>query len=54
MWLRDFLPKEILNARILLFNHNTRWRTNAVSKTLKDHGDDLLRALRSVSKTPEV
>jgi len=54
MWLRDFLPKENLNARILLFNHNTRWQSNAVSKSLKDHGKDLLRALRRVRQTPEV
>jgi hypothetical protein len=54
MWLRDFLPKEDLNARILLFNHNTRWQTNAVSKTLKDHGNDLLGALRVVRQAPEV
>jgi hypothetical protein len=54
MWLYDFLPKEKLNARILLFNHNTRWQTNAVSKSLKDYGKDLLRALRRVRQTPEV
>jgi hypothetical protein len=54
MWLRDFLPEGNLNARIMAFNHNTGWQTNAVSKSLDDHGDDLGRALRRVRQTPEV
>jgi len=54
MWLRDFLPEEDLNARIMTFNHNTQWEGNALSKSLHHHGDDLLRALRRVRQTPEV
>jgi hypothetical protein len=54
MWLRDLLPEEKLNARIMTFNHNTSWQRNAVSKSLKDHGEDLLRALCWVRQKPEV
>ena len=47
-WLRDFLPKEkVLNARIMAFNHNTSWKAYALDKSLHDHGDDLLQALRT-------
>ena len=53
MWLRDFLPKEGLNARIMAFNHNTAWETGALSKSLQDYGQDLLRALGQVRLTDE-
>ena len=49
MWLRDFLPmEEDINARVITFNHNTSWNAYALDKTLHDHGDDLLQALRTV------
>ena len=49
MWLRDFLPNEQdINARVMTFNHNTSWTAYALDKSLHDHGDDLLQALRAV------
>ena len=54
MWLRDFLPRDIPNARVMAFNHNTGWETNALSKSLSHYGDDLLRALQRVRQTDEV
>jgi hypothetical protein len=54
MWLRDFLPKEGLNARIIAFNHNSEWTARALSKSLEDHGYDLLLALEDKRKTSEV
>ena len=49
MWLRDFLTTEKgLNARVMAFNHNTPWDAYALNKSLHDHGNDLLRALRVV------
>jgi len=54
MWLRDFLPKANLNARIMAFNHSTAWEANAFSKSLQEYGDDLLRALRRVRQRAEV
>ena len=53
-WLRDFLPAEKLGARIMAFNHNTAWKANALSKSLEDYGQDLLRALSEVRLTDEV
>jgi hypothetical protein len=38
----------------MTFNHNTRWETNALAKSLEDYGQDLLRALAEVRQTAEV
>ena len=54
MWLRDFLPEEGLDARIMAFNHNTAWEANALSKSLQDYGDDLLRVLCRARQSAEV
>lgn len=53
-WLRDFLPKEGLNARIIAFNYNSEWKRNALSKSLADHGNDLLIQLDETRLKPEV
>lgn len=53
-WVRDLLPKDDLNCRIMAFNHDTRWKSNALSKSLKDLGDDLIHALASKRETLEV
>ncbi|KAH0538071.1 hypothetical protein FGG08_005333 [Glutinoglossum americanum] len=37
----------------MAFNHNTKWEAGALSKSLREYGDDLLRALRRVRQTPE-
>ncbi|KAI2670243.1 hypothetical protein CBS147355_9437 [Penicillium roqueforti] len=52
-WVRDLLPKENLNCRIMAFNYDTRWMSNALSKSLKDLGDDLIHALASKRETLE-
>ncbi|KAI1829755.1 hypothetical protein DTO013E5_7634 [Penicillium roqueforti] len=52
-WVRDLLPKDDLNCRIMAFNHDTRWKSNALSKSLKDLGDDLIHALASKRETLE-
>ncbi|RDW73350.1 hypothetical protein BP6252_07257 [Coleophoma cylindrospora] len=52
-WVHDFLPQENLNCRIMVFNHNTRWEDNALSKSLSDHGDDLVRALSRARQKSE-
>ena len=55
MWLRDVLPKEKgLNARVMAFNHNTSWEAYALNKSLHDHGDDLLQALRTARQDEKV
>lgn len=54
MWLRDFLPNAHLPARILVYYHNSNWRSNALDMTLRDHGKDLLVALESERNGEEV
>ena len=53
-WLRDLLTKDVPNARIMCFNHNTSYQAYALSKSLHDYGKDLLRQLRNVSLEEEV
>lgn len=53
MWLRDFLPQENLQARIMVFNHNSAWERDATTKSLEDHGNDLLRVLDKARSTAE-
>ncbi|KAF8503946.1 hypothetical protein BU17DRAFT_101606 [Hysterangium stoloniferum] len=53
-WLCDLLPNDIPDARIMIFSHNTAWKENALSKSLYDHGSDLLRTLDERCRTPEV
>lgn len=54
MWIRDFLPQSFSTARIMTFNHNTRWASYALQATLKDHAHRLLLELAAVRKTEEV
>jgi hypothetical protein len=54
LWLRDCLPIDIPNARIMAFNHNTAWQEDALSKSLHNHADDLLRALDWERQSPVV
>lgn len=37
-----------------MFNHNTAWEANALSKSLDDYGEDLLGALCDARTTDEV
>ncbi|KAI9892827.1 MAG: hypothetical protein M1814_000986 [Vezdaea aestivalis] len=52
-WVQDFLPEENLNSRILVFKHNTAWEIHALSKSLQNHGDDLVQYLETKRTTPE-
>ncbi|CAG8293183.1 unnamed protein product, partial [Penicillium salamii] len=52
-WVRDLLPQEKLNCRIMAFNHDSRWKSNALSKSLKDFGYDLFLALSIKRQNPE-
>ena len=53
-WLRDLLPKDLPNARIICFNHDTSYQAYALSKSLHDYGKDLLRQLGTVRSEEEV
>jgi len=58
MWLRDILPQDLqghgFRVRVLAFNHNTRWKVNAPSKSLQDYAEDLLRKLDYKRQLEEV
>jgi len=53
-WVRDWLPDEGLNSRIMIFKHNSAWKEHALGKSLKAHGDDLVRALELRRGSEEV
>lgn len=38
----------------MAFNHNTGWKSNALSKSLEDYGQDLLRELEDNRRSTEV
>ncbi|XHF98814.1 hypothetical protein AWENTII_002351 [Aspergillus wentii] len=52
-WLRNLLPQERIPARIMAFNHNTSWESEALSKSIDDHANDLLRVLGMHRHTPK-
>lgn len=45
LWLRDFLPEEGLNARILAYYHSSHWRSNALLIDVKELGRDLVQTI---------
>jgi hypothetical protein len=45
MWLRDYLPEDTSDARILVFYHNSQWKKHASTMSLRDYGRQLLQAL---------
>lgn len=53
-WLCDYLLKDLPNARIICFNHDTSYQAYALSKSLHDYGKDLLRQLGTVRSEEEV
>ena len=56
MWLRDFLPDLIPNARIMTYSYESDWRKAAVKTSLRKCGEQLLNLLlqnRSSEKVGE-
>ena len=57
-WVADWLPQELerrrLRSRIMIFKHNSAWTANSLSKSLEDHGDDLIQALELERTSAEV
>ncbi|KAL8415662.1 hypothetical protein RB596_006317 [Gaeumannomyces avenae] len=44
-WLKDFLPPDFPDARVMAFAHQSRWDAGALHKNLEDHGRDLIDAI---------
>lgn len=45
MWLRDFLPNSIPNARIMTYSYKSDWRKADVNTSLRKCGEQLLNVL---------
>ncbi|RDW65151.1 hypothetical protein BP5796_09843 [Coleophoma crateriformis] len=43
-WLRDILPREFKESRIILVNHNTEWDAYAPIQSLRDYGQTILNS----------
>lgn len=54
VWLRDFLPLDCPNVRIMTFNHNTAWQSFASRQGLIGHADRLLQMLDNARQKKEV
>ncbi|KAH8154490.1 uncharacterized protein LAJ45_01018 [Morchella importuna] len=50
MWLRDLLPNSLPNARIMAFNHNSKWDRDSSVKSIEHCGKELLDNLNLVRK----
>ncbi|KAI1274336.1 hypothetical protein F5Y07DRAFT_390609 [Xylaria sp. FL0933] len=47
MWLRDYLPTDIPNSRIILYGYNTKLQTSQSKQSIGDLGDMLMENLTS-------
>ena len=54
MWLRDFLPDLIPNARIMTYSYESDWRRADVKTSLRKCGDQLLNVLHQNRSTEKV
>ena len=56
-WLKDFLPHDLPighKARVMSYNHQSRWESHAFTKTFDAFARDLLRALGDRQNSDEV
>lgn len=54
MWLRDFLPDFIPNARIATYSYESDWRRADVETDLRKCGEQLLNVLRQNRSSEKV
>lgn len=54
MWLRDFLPDSIPNARIATYSYESDWRRADIKTSLRKCGEQLLNVLRQHRSTKKV
>ncbi|KAI5844018.1 ankyrin repeat-containing domain protein [Morchella snyderi] len=53
MWLKELLPKDLPNTRIMAFNHNSKWKIDAPVKSIEECGHELLNHLREYRTSPQ-
>lgn len=54
MWLRDFLPDLIPNARIATYSYESDWRKKNIKTSLRKCGEQLLNVLHQNRPTEKV
>ena len=54
MWLRDFLPDYIPNARIATYSYESDWRSRDIKTSLRKCGEQLLNVLLQHRSTEKV
>jgi hypothetical protein len=48
MWLRDFLPKDILEIRTLIFGYDSALKDSTSTSSVADYAQQLLLAIHNI------
>ena len=54
MWLRDYLPKDVANARVLIYGYPTQLQGSASGGILADHANNFIHRLLSMRELARV
>lgn len=54
MWLRDYLPRDVSNARILLYGYPSQLQGNISRSILSDHSTNLIQRLLTMRESAKV
>lgn len=54
MWLRDYLPKDIANARILIYGYPSQLQGNTSRSILSDHTNNFIQRLLTMRDSARV
>ena len=54
MWLRDYLPKDINNARVMIYGYDSLLNGNASRSTLSDYSTNLIHRLLEMRELAKV
>jgi hypothetical protein len=53
MWLWDFLSKDLLQCRTMIYRYNSKLSSHGVD-TILDYGRELIEEIKKIRKTKEV
>jgi hypothetical protein len=54
MWLRDYLPKDVKNVRVLTYGYNSQLQGNEGRSSLLSHSKNFIHRLREMRKVTGV
>lgn len=54
MWLRDFLPKDVSNVRVLTYGYNSQLQGNEARSSLLSHSKNFIHRLQEMRKVTGV